>query len=456
MVTQPVTAHQQKSLLDAHTSFGLLLLLLAAILALRVAGLAVSHAELFFDEAQYWAWAQDPAFGYYTKPPLIAWQIAASTSLCGDSPACIRLSSPLIHFATSLLLYAVAFRLFDRRVAFWSALVYAAMPGTSISATLISTDVALLFFWTLGLLAIVLHVQRPSLAAGALLGLAVGGFWALAVSAAARMVSEEKMGVAIAVILAGISVGTVVGVPAGALVGELVGWRWAFAINAGFALAILLAQLVFLPRLPATKSVRLGDMLGLFRRRDVLLGLAATALLVTGHFAAYTYVTPLLVDVSGFAMAEVTLLLAAYGVAAFAGNFIAGKVVAKHTRATLVGVSLLVAATTIAVPNIAAVPALSIALLILWGAAFGGLPVALQTWMYKASGEEKESGQVVFNSLFQWALALGALFGGLVVDGLGVAPAIMLGGGLALVAAAVVWLVAKDDGGETSEVPAAI
>ncbi len=174
MVTQPVTAHQQKSLLDAHTSFGLLLLLLAAILALRVAGLAVSHAELFFDEAQYWAWAQDPAFGYYTKPPLIAWQIAASTSLCGDSPACIRLSSPLIHFATSLLLYAVAFRLFDRRVAFWSALVYAAMPGTSISATLISTDVALLFFWTLGLLAIVLHVQRPSLAAGALLGLAVG------------------------------------------------------------------------------------------------------------------------------------------------------------------------------------------------------------------------------------------------------------------------------------------
>ncbi len=289
-----------------------------------------------------------------------------------------------------------------------------------------------------------------------LLGLAVGGFWALAVSAAARMVSEEKMGVAIAVILAGISGGTVVGVPAGALVGELVGWRWAFAINAGFALAILLAQLVFLPRLPASKSVRLGDMLGLFRRRDVLLGLAATALLVTGHFAAYTYVTPLLIDISGFAMAEVTLLLAAYGVAAFAGNFIAGKVVAKHTKATLVGVSVLVAATTIAVPNIAMVPALSIALLVLWGAAFGGLPVALQTWMYKASGEEKESGQVVFNSLFQWALALGALFGGLVVDGLGVAPAIMLGGGLALVAAAVVWLVAKGDGGETTKVPAAI
>ncbi|HWK64671.1 MAG TPA: glycosyltransferase family 39 protein [Rhizobiaceae bacterium] len=163
-----------RSLLRVDTSFGLLLVLLLAVLALRVAGLAVSHAELFFDEAQYWAWAQDPAFGYYTKPPLIAWLIGASTALCGDSPACIRLPAPLMHFATALLVYATAARLFDRRVAFWSSLIYAIMPGTSISATLISTDVPLLFFWTLGLLAIVLHVERPSLAAGALLGVAVG------------------------------------------------------------------------------------------------------------------------------------------------------------------------------------------------------------------------------------------------------------------------------------------
>lgn len=163
-----------RSLLRVDTSFGLLLVLLLGVLALRIAGLAVSHAELFFDEAQYWAWAQDPAFGYYTKPPLIAWLIGASTSLCGDSPACIRLPAPVMHFATSLLIYAVAVRLFDRRIAFWSALLYAIMPGTSISATLISTDVPLLFFWTLGLLAIVLHVERPSLAAGALLGVAVG------------------------------------------------------------------------------------------------------------------------------------------------------------------------------------------------------------------------------------------------------------------------------------------
>lgn len=172
-MTQAIEA-SPRSLLRADTSFGLLLALLLAVLVLRVTGLAVSHAELFFDEAQYWAWAQDPAFGYYTKPPLIAWLIGASTSLCGDSPACVRLPAPLMHFATALLVYAVAARLLDRRVAFWSALIYAIMPGTSISATLMSTDVPLLFFWTLGLFAIVLHVERPSLAAGTLLGVAVG------------------------------------------------------------------------------------------------------------------------------------------------------------------------------------------------------------------------------------------------------------------------------------------
>lgn len=276
------------------------------------------------------------------------------------------------------------------------------------------------------------------LASRVLLGLSVGGFWALAVSAAARMVPDAKMGIAISLILAGVPLGTVVGVPAGALIGDLVGWRWAFAINGALAFAILLAQVVFLPRLPASKSVRLEDMTGLFRRRAVLLGLAATAFLVTGHFAAYTFITPLLVDVSGFDTSEVTSLLVVYGIAAFAGNFAAGKLVVAYPKATLVGVSLLVAGTTVALPIVFANPGLSIGLVIIWGGAFGGLPVALQTWMYTASGDDKESGQVIFNSLFQWALAIGALVGGAVFDLHSVAAAIMMGGTLSLIAALIV------------------
>ena len=163
-----------RSLLDADPGPSVLVVLLLAILAVRIIALAVSHAELFFDEAQYWAWGQEPAFGYYTKPPLIAWIIGATTSLCGDAPFCVRLPSPLMHFLTSLVIYAIATKLHSRRAGFWAALLYALMPGTSISATLMSTDVPLLLFWAIGLLAIVHHVERPSLAAGVALGAAIG------------------------------------------------------------------------------------------------------------------------------------------------------------------------------------------------------------------------------------------------------------------------------------------
>ena len=88
-------------------------------------------------------------FGYYTKPPLIAWIVGATTSLCGDTPFCVRLPSPLMHLLTSLVIYALAAKLHSRRIAFWAALVHAIMPGTSISATLMSTDVPLVLFWAI-------------------------------------------------------------------------------------------------------------------------------------------------------------------------------------------------------------------------------------------------------------------------------------------------------------------
>ena len=161
-------------LLAADPGLLRLTLLLLAILGVRIAGLALSNAELYFDEAQYWAWAQDPAFGYFSKPPLLAWIIAAATGLFGDSPFAVRLASPLMHLATSFVIYAIAQRLYAPRVGFWAALLYGIMPGTSISATLMSTDVPLLLCWSVALLALIHHVERPSLGAGLVLGLALG------------------------------------------------------------------------------------------------------------------------------------------------------------------------------------------------------------------------------------------------------------------------------------------
>jgi hypothetical protein len=148
--------------------------LLLALALLRVIGLHTSVVDLFYDEAQYWAWGRDLAFGYYSKPPLLAWIIAASEQVCGSGEACVRIASPLFYFATSLVVYAIADELYGKQAAFWSALAFALATGVSFSARIISTDVPLLFCWSVALLAYLKLLTTPSWRWTAVFGIALG------------------------------------------------------------------------------------------------------------------------------------------------------------------------------------------------------------------------------------------------------------------------------------------
>ncbi len=131
-------------------------LALAAVLAItfiRIIVVFSTPLPLFYDEAQYWTWAQDLAFGYYSKPPVIAWAIAATTSVCGIDSGCVRLSAPLVHGATAIVMYLLGHHFFGARSGFWTAVTYAVLPGVSLSAVVISTDVFLLFFWAMAFFA---------------------------------------------------------------------------------------------------------------------------------------------------------------------------------------------------------------------------------------------------------------------------------------------------------------
>jgi 4-amino-4-deoxy-L-arabinose transferase-like glycosyltransferase len=98
---------------------------------MRLAWLAYGRTDLYPDEAQYWLWSLHPAFGYYSKPPVVAWLIALTTWLFGDSEGAIRLSAPLLHFAAALVVFRIGQRLYDARTGFWSALLYITLPGVS-------------------------------------------------------------------------------------------------------------------------------------------------------------------------------------------------------------------------------------------------------------------------------------------------------------------------------------
>jgi 4-amino-4-deoxy-L-arabinose transferase-like glycosyltransferase len=145
-----------------------------AITGLRLLWLALQPADLFPDEAQYWVWSQQLALGYYSKPPLVAWLIALTTGLFGDSEFAVRLSAPLLHAGAAIFAYAIGARLFDRRTGFWSALAYASLPGVSVSAFIISTDAALLLFWAAALYAFVRARENGGWGWWAAVGLAAG------------------------------------------------------------------------------------------------------------------------------------------------------------------------------------------------------------------------------------------------------------------------------------------
>lgn len=147
---------------------------LGALLLARLILLRFNATDLFFDEAQYWTWSLEPAFGYYSKPPLIAWLIGVSNAICGTSEFCIRLPAPILHTATAMVVFALGTRLYDPRIGFWSALAFATLPGVSVSSGIMSTDVPLLLCWALALYAFVALLDTPRLWPAVLLGAALG------------------------------------------------------------------------------------------------------------------------------------------------------------------------------------------------------------------------------------------------------------------------------------------
>ena len=122
-----------------------------ALTLLRIVVLVVSDANLGPDEAQYWFWSTTPDFGYFSKPPLIAWAIGLTTSLFGHEEWAVRLSAPLFHLGAAGFIFATTHKLYNERVAFWVGIAWLTLPGVTLSSFVIATDAPLLFFWSAAL-----------------------------------------------------------------------------------------------------------------------------------------------------------------------------------------------------------------------------------------------------------------------------------------------------------------
>jgi 4-amino-4-deoxy-L-arabinose transferase-like glycosyltransferase len=151
---------------------------LAALTLVRILVLFVSPLELYPDEAQYWLWSRHLAFGYFSKPPMIAWLIRATTTLGGQGEAWVRLSAPLSHGLAAIGFAFAGRRLYDLKTGLLGGTIYSLCPGVQLSSAVIATDAPLMVWLAVALWAYALwwraKNRREALAGAAGFGLALG------------------------------------------------------------------------------------------------------------------------------------------------------------------------------------------------------------------------------------------------------------------------------------------
>lgn len=267
-----------------------------------------------------------------------------------------------------------------------------------------------------------------------ILGLAMGTVWGMAAAVTTRLVAPRDVALAVSFVIGGVAAASVAGVPLGTMVGDALGWRAAFTALAIAALVLAAALTIALPRLPrpAASAGDDGPAQALLPPA-VAIGLAMVALLVTAHFAAYTYVRPVLEEHSGLAPTAIAPLLLVYGLFGLAGNFLAGATAARRSRLTILtlagGIALAVALSALS-GQTSWVAWVWIAL---WGAAYGGVSVAGRLWMTRAVPHRVEQIAGLYVGVFTASIALGALLGGVVVEAAGLVLLLWSAAALALV-----------------------
>jgi predicted MFS family arabinose efflux permease len=219
----------------------------------------------------------------------------------------------------------------------------------------------------------------------------------------------------------------VIGVPAGAWIGTAATWRASFLVAGALAVVVVGAIAVFLPKLPPAKTIDVRTIRAQWAKPGVRGAATATLLLVGGHYVAYTFVSPALEDIAGVDQRWISTLLFGFGVAAVFGTLVVGSAVSRSLRGSTFFLSLLFAAVLATFPWIAHTTLLAALLLIVWGLAFGGVPVAVQTWIVRAGGREAEAATALNTTAYNLAIAVGAFTGGLMMDAASVSAVLWTG-----------------------------
>ncbi|MBP4033301.1 MULTISPECIES: MFS transporter [Aeromonas] len=258
-----------------------------------------------------------------------------------------------------------------------------------------------------------------------LTGLAHGVFFSVGSTIATGLVAKEKAASAIAIMFSGLTVALVTGVPLGTWIGQVFGWRETFLVVSLLGLVAMVGSMLLVPgNLPKGAASSVREQLSVLTKKPLLLVYAKTALGYGGAFTAFTFLAPILQQVSGFSAGAVSLILLVYGVSVAVGNIWGGKLADRMgplpaLKLLFAGLALVLLVLTFTAPH----PVLAVLTVLVWGAfAFGNVP-GLQVLVVKQAERHTPNAVDVASGLniaaFNVGIALGSVVGGFVVEHLG-------------------------------------
>jgi predicted MFS family arabinose efflux permease len=272
------------------------------------------------------------------------------------------------------------------------------------------------------------------MAARALLGVTVGGFWALATATIMRLVPAASVPKALGVVYTGNAIATAFAAPIGSYLGAIIGWRGMFWALAPIVALNMVWQWISLPPMAPQVANPIGKVIGLLKRRNVAFAMLGVMLTFAGAFATFTYLRPFLETYTGVTVPQLSLLLLGLGVAGFAGTYGATTLLGRHLYALLRWLPLALAAVTVAMLAGGHVLWAVAVTMVAWGALNSAIPVSWSTWLSKEVRDEPESGGGLIVAAIQLSIMVGAALGGWLLDHMSIV-ATLLGGAALLVLA---------------------
>ena len=339
----------------------------------------------------------------------IATDLGASNGMAGLAIAI----SGLFAVPTSLLIAPLSHRLDRRHVLMGLAVVML----TSLIVIALSPNFT------------VLMVAR------ALLGIVIGGFWALATATIMRLVGSQSVPKALGILYTGNAVATAFAAPIGSYLGGLIGWRSVFWLLVPLVVINLLWMVLCLPSMHS--QARPQSAFRLMQRPNVVIAIMGVTLTFAGAFSAFTYFRPFLETRTLVDLPQLSALLLALGLAGFAGTTAVSLLLHRHLYRMLRWLPLALGVITLALLTVAHHFWGVALMLILWGTLNSAIPVAWSAWITQGIADTPESGGGLMVAAIQLSITLGAAVGGWLLDSLSISATFM-GSALLLTAASLV------------------